>query len=581
MPNACSGGMTTCRSRTFLRAMAADPNSALHAALEACDTSDAEPSTVGRLEAELSSMSAEGEFRPSPVRVAGLRLVHRMRLGRGLHFLTLREAGGRTIEGVVRQDVIQLADGATGVGDVAALGDAVTVAGLVERSKGRLSLHIRTLSIDETWAELFGPKTMFHDDGTSSRHDNAPEQLCTGNLLCHCVTSHVERLRVYLQAAYGVEALGVVRPAAGPKCAHDERCLMLRAADAAALARTVRRDPVVARFIHRWYVVDTWVPTLAAAADEIATRLRGRALEANQPLPLHLRVHAFPKSMERALLSRLRASGTAEPEPQARVLACAVFVAGAVGLSVVSMDAFGVEGGITAEQRAVETGGPSASSSSVCRAFHKLNECAARCGLRLGDAAAAIDVGASPGGWTCCLADAGVGQIAAIDPGALALPEPLASSGRVEHMRMKAELAFEELERRGVKTLFDCYVCDMNDSPAVAVSTLELALPLLAPSSQVVLTFKNTFRRAADWRDALAASTERLSACATSVEVVHLLSNTAKEVTAVCRLRGAAEHAALVAAIRERRASGKAVELSFRPISSAAVEVRLGWSRVK
>ena len=36
------------------------------------------------------------------------------------------------------------------------LGDAVTVTGLVESSKGRLSIHPRLLAVEESWASLFG-----------------------------------------------------------------------------------------------------------------------------------------------------------------------------------------------------------------------------------------------------------------------------------------------------------------------------------------------------------------------------------------------------------------------------------------
>ena len=59
-------------------------------------------------------------------------------------------------------------------------------------------------------------------------------------------------------------------------------------------------------------------------------------------------------------------------------------------------------------------------------------------GLRL-DVGLAIDVGASPGGWTTCLVQSGCGAVIAVDPGALYLPRAVELSGRVEHMQMKIE----------------------------------------------------------------------------------------------------------------------------------------------
>lgn len=194
---------------------------------------------------------AERSFGAEEVALRGLRVVARHRMGRALQFVRLRAAGyegPREIEAILRSGVLRRSDGERRLGDGFELGDVVRVAGLVERSKGRLSVHARSVEVEESWASLFGPTALFRDDAAAG----VPEGVAAGNLLAQCVSSHVTRLREYLSAAHSVETVAVVSPIAAPQCPRDERCLLLRAADPAALGRAVVVDPSVARFVQRW-----------------------------------------------------------------------------------------------------------------------------------------------------------------------------------------------------------------------------------------------------------------------------------------------------------------------------------------
>ena len=201
------------------------------------------------------------------------------------------------------------------------------------------------------------------------------------------------------------DALMVPKDGSGPR---DERCLLLAASDPKALARTVLADPVAARYVQRWYVIDgAPQPTLAAAAAEIARRLRALGAkpistpsstpssagseEEVQEAAVPVRVQTFPKNLELALVEQLRSSGAASPQPKAPLLACAVFLYGAfhVGVAEGGSTAFSVDGGIAGRTGA-------RADEAVSRAYYKLREVAARCSLKL-DVQHAVDIGASPG----------------------------------------------------------------------------------------------------------------------------------------------------------------------------------------
>lgn len=118
----------------------------------------------------------------------------------------------------------------------------------------------------------------------------------------------------------------------------------------------------------------------------------------------------------------------------------------------------------------------------ICRAEHKLEEA-----IDLWDLAAslrgadALDIGASPGGWSWVLAQGGA-RVTAVDPGEL--DRRVTAHSAVTHLRVRAEtLAFD-----GPR--FDCVVNDMNVDPPLAAEVLLQARRWLRAGGRCVSTLK-------------------------------------------------------------------------------------------
>ena len=519
-----------------------------------------------------------GAFSGHEIRISGLRVVHKQRLSRSLLFFGLRAPDGRLLECVLRRGIL-MGDHAR-IGDAAALGDVIAVTGMVELSKGRLSVHARQIETKESWVSLYGTKCIFRDDAAHMESPTSepttrgqpgpwsPRFADRGQLvLLQAVVSHAPRVRDYVALTHEVVPLGIVAPISGPHMGRDERGVVLRSLQPASLIRDVLHDGAVARFIQRWYVLDDLAPTVTAAADGLTAALRAIA-QARAPGdsgPVEVRIQAFPRSLEAHLIAALRLGGAVELNPRASCLVCAAYIYGAVAYGVADgrstfREAFddGVNGtgvsqrphhvrpGRTAPQQQpadatvprplaeIEPSADSSGGGHVSRAFYKLREVASRLQIRL-DVAHAIDVGASPGGWTTCLVQSGCGRVTAVDPGLLFLPPAVEASGRVQHMRMKIEEALPLLQAQEAPDAvqLDMLVCDMNAPPADVINIVRTALPLLRHGALLVLTFKNSFARRAEWHKALDAGLHELRRFADGVQVVHLLANTGKETTVV------------------------------------------------
>ena len=162
----------------------------------------------------------------------------------------------------------------------------------------------------------------------------------------------------------------------------------------------------------------------------------------------------------------------------------------------------GKTGGATGDQA-----GGQAADSVLCRAMWKLDEAFRRVPQARPDKTAfvALDIGASPGGWTRLLASLpGCQKVLAVDPGALAPPIP----HHVEHLSMRAQQAVPELLSRGV--MLDVCVCDMNVPPMVTVECVEALRAVLAPGCSLVLTFKNFVGGRGKMKGAVQAAVDRL-----------------------------------------------------------------------
>jgi 23S rRNA U2552 (ribose-2'-O)-methylase RlmE/FtsJ len=141
----------------------------------------------------------------------------------------------------------------------------------------------------------------------------------------------------------------------------------------------------------------------------------------------------------------------------------------------------------------------------------------------------AIDVGASPGGWSYFLkSDRKCARVIAVDMGLLAEPIPHG----VEHWKMKGNEAIDKLlsESSGFLHL---YACDMNCDPIDSVQLFLRALVLLAPESLAVITLKRTERNKERWQKIKSECQKMLkeSDRVKSVIEVHLVANTPNETT--------------------------------------------------
>lgn len=165
-----------------------------------------------------------------------------------------------------------------------------------------------------------------------------------------------------------------------------------------------------------------------------------------------------------------------------------------------------------------------AASPVICRAEHKLEEAIDLWDLAPSlDGAQALDIGASPGGWSWVLANAAA-RVTAVDPGEL---DPrVAAHDAVTHLRVRAEsLQFDEPQ-------FDWVVNDMNVDPPLAAEVLLQVRPWLREGGRSVTTLKLAGRSRP--RGVLAEFVSRLEPGYAVEATQHLYSNR-QEVTLLLR----------------------------------------------
>jgi hypothetical protein len=147
----------------------------------------------------------------------------------------------------------------------------------------------------------------------------------------------------------------------------------------------------------------------------------------------------------------------------------------------------------------------------------------------------AIDIGASPGGWSYCMAiEKNAKRVIAVDNGLLSHPKP----SSVEHWKMKGEEAiFELLSNPSNSNTISCYTCDMNADCGQTVELFLESIPLMAKNSIAILTFKKTIKNKEKWEEKKNEAILRLTAGNIGqVEEVHLIANTPNETTILVRL---------------------------------------------
>lgn len=159
----------------------------------------------------------------------------------------------------------------------------------------------------------------------------------------------------------------------------------------------------------------------------------------------------------------------------------------------------------------------------ISRSEFKLEELFRTTDLRPPEGGLALDLGASPGGWTRILRGYGL-DVVAVDPAEL---DPrLRDDPRIRHVRTTAGPFLDRTRDR-----FDMIVNDMRMDPAMSVGLMRSAARHLNPGGLMILTLKLTPRGGVRVvRDALA----RLEDVVT-IELVRQLHHNRDEVTVVAR----------------------------------------------
>ncbi|OQR84138.1 hypothetical protein ACHHYP_13854 [Achlya hypogyna] len=264
----------------------------------------------------------------------------------------------------------------------------------------------------------------------------------------HVEETQVERFRAQVACLPGVVVARVQSP-----------LLFLRFEPACwgALTR-LRRGRISA---HRIYEVDATCHDIGWIVHSVAMRKVPMAV---------FRVFAYPGLLQEKLVQLLTESGiSADPKVYTHELH-AVHCDGEFHFGVVKRHHDADEGQCTDDPR----------SHVPCRAYYKLEEALAA-DAPFPPETRAIDIGASPGGWTEFLASQGA-TVVAVDPGMLTVTHP-----RVLHLPMLLEQALPQI---AVMNKFHLCVCDINIRPHLMAKLISSVTPYLHPQAKIVLTLK-------------------------------------------------------------------------------------------
>lgn len=159
----------------------------------------------------------------------------------------------------------------------------------------------------------------------------------------------------------------------------------------------------------------------------------------------------------------------------------------------------------------------------------------------------AVDIGASPGGWTSFLSQSVDAKlILSVDRGDLLIPPP--RSPKIVYWQVHGEEAIDRLrsihQGSNATTIdrqedllsrkIDLFCCDANISPYHSIQFLFTCKEhnLLASKGRFIITFKNVFGRKDEWEIGMTECMKKLDTYPFhTIQMVHLLANTPKEVT--------------------------------------------------
>ncbi|GAB3758869.1 SAM-dependent methyltransferase [Microlunatus parietis] len=261
----------------------------------------------------------------------------------------------------------------------------------------------------------------------------------------------------------------------------DAGLIRLDGAGLAEVAAAARSGEL--RFVRHLVKAAAQLPTGEADDPAMIIELAASAAPANGPIALQVwasgRSRHRPEAVRAAIADRLTADGH-----EVHRAGCETVLAVCLGERRVVVGRTR-----TADALADWPGGRvrlADSPHQISRAEHKLEELFSLLPLTIsGDA---LDLGASPGGWSRILLEYGARRVHGVDPG-----EPAPSLARRPDLNWHRTTAGEFIRR--TQRTFQVIVNDMRMDPLQSVRTMIMAARLQRPGDLIIITLKITTHR--------------------------------------------------------------------------------------
>ena len=355
-----------------------------------------------------------------------------------------------------------------------------------------------------------------------------------------CQNDVLERVFEYLTLKVSTPEIKVIKSGSAIAASQDRLILIWSSGESSisgsAVCDQVKSDPVLSYAVSRVYNLDHPSQVCGVTLDDAITKLIAYQT-AQSATDANIRIHAYPRfvpveELAESVMSALPGH-LFNPKSYTDVL------------SLINADCLFYGSIATREEDAGACGNHiyqnvNSECLEVSKAAAKILEAMTRfdlirdCNLA---GKTAMDVGASPGGWSYYLRLVrGCSRVIAVDGGVLAEPIPAG----VEHWKCKGEKAIADLiADEGTHGNVSCFTCDMNTDLFDTVNVFLSAMPLMSPNGLAVLTFKRTIRNTAKW---VSTKAEGISILKNhprieSVKEVHLIANTPNETTVLVSLK--------------------------------------------
>jgi 23S rRNA U2552 (ribose-2'-O)-methylase RlmE/FtsJ len=313
-----------------------------------------------------------------------------------------------------------------------------------------------------------------------------------------------ERLSDYLNDTSG-DCL-TAKPAAEKRLVEIESC------DPTVALKLLYANRTLFRYTHRYFVFQEIFEKLEwSAIQSLATRL-GIDLSNCQ-----LRLNIYPKAITESVVDLLLEHAKLSPTDYSHILAIIRYTSPENPQQHTYRIGFSPFDSALDHYKAYEL---LEDESNISRAFYKIQEACERCGVKEWPQPTwnAVDIGASPGGWSLYLSQV-VGTVYAVDPADLVVSKP-----NIIHLKGQLLHVLPQFDNIPVHMI----VCDMNDDPDVALKCIEPLARKLQVGGRIIWTLKYPKRAPANIQKRLAndcALFLQLLPYCEVLRTMHLVSN--------------------------------------------------------